>query len=66
MRDYVCAFGTGDILEADADCNPTTVYYSSSGTYIMELTSKTSPLMSVRVNYPVIFDIVVSSTSSSP
>lgn len=65
MRDYFCAFGTGDILETDSDCNPTTVYYTSSGTYTIELTSRISPLTSVRVSYPVIFDIVAPSVISN-
>ncbi len=30
MKDYICAFGTGEVLMIDSDCNPNTFYYTAS------------------------------------
>lgn len=57
MRDYICLFGTGESIYPDADCNPNTIYFTSSGTLIIELAEKNNPLNSVRKIYRVIFDI---------
>jgi hypothetical protein len=55
MRDYSCSFGTGDFFIPDSDCNPNTLYFSSSGSLRIELRNKKNPLESLVKTYPVLY-----------
>ena len=51
MRDYQCYFGTGETLTLDDDCNPNTIYFSTSWSLTIELVSKKDMIQKSRKVY---------------
>ena len=66
MRDFLCYFGTGEILTLDTDCNPNTFYFSSSGNLIIELVSKRHPAEKSRKSYPILERVSYENLNSAP
>ena len=65
MKDFLCYFGTGEVLTLDTDCNPNTLYISASGNLIIELVSKKNPEEKSRKSYPIDWRVSFSSTQST-
>lgn len=65
MKDFLCYFGTGEVLMLDTDCNPNTLYFSASGNLIIELVSKKNPEEKSRKSYPIDWRVSFSSTQST-
>lgn len=65
MKDFSCYFGTGVFMTFDADCNPNTLYLSSSGNLNIELVSKKHPEEKSWKSYPVEWRVSYTSTSPS-
>jgi len=53
MKDFLCYFGTSEVLTLDTDCNPNTLYFSASGNLIIELISKKYREEKSRKSYPI-------------
>ena len=65
MKDFLCYFGTSEVLTLDTDCNPNTLYFSASGNLIIELVSKKYPEEKSRKSYPIEWRVSYSKTQSN-
>ena len=63
MKDYFCYFGTGEILELDTDCNPSTYYFSSSGSLMLELISRLDPKEKKSQIFPILWNMASSNSA---
>lgn len=53
MKDYFCYFWTGEVLLLDTDCNPTTYYFTSSGSIDIELVARNDTNQKISKSFPV-------------
>jgi hypothetical protein len=56
MKDYSCYFWTGDSVSLDADCNPNTYYFLSSGILDIQLVSKIDPTQKLERAFPIFWN----------
>lgn len=53
LGDFACYIGTGWLLSLEADCNPDTYYFTSSGSITIELVSKIDPNQKSRQDFNI-------------